>query len=85
MAQPHESMQWDYYFSKEMSPYKLNWTARSIDQQAQPRHSEQKKKKNQLTKVGIMHSHLLSLLKERIQHLVTMFGIILQQQNFVPH
>ena len=32
-----------------------------------------------------MHWHLLSLLKERIQHLVTMFGIILQQQNFVPH
>ena len=46
-----------------------NWIAHSTYQQAQPRHSEQKRK-NQLTKVGIMHSHLLSLLKERIQHLV---------------
>lgn len=42
-------------------------------------------KKNQLTKVGIMHLHLLSSLKERIQHIVAMFRIILQQQNFVPH
>ena len=83
MAQPHESMQWDYHFSKEKLPYKLNWTTRSTYQQAQPRHSEQKEKINSPRWASCIHI-LSSLRKEWNQHLVTLFGIILLQQNFAP-
>ena len=47
-------------FPRKCHPYKLNWIARSIDQQAQPRHSEQKKKKKSAHQGG---HHALAFIK----------------------
>ena len=79
MAQPHESVQWDYHFFQKKSHYRFNWTICSTYQLEQPRDGD----KEQINSSrSVSHLPLSNMHKKRIWQFITMFVSIFLQKIF---